>query len=142
MQTIKYSVKKLTTTIVNNDFIWPLLKPFLQASLFAFYSRKNPNNTSNKYAHLLDGKVVLSGPFKGMKYPNLEAFGSCIYPKILGSYERELHDTLNSISNTRYSEIIDVGCAEGYYAVGLSLQHPEARVYAYDIDETARRLCA
>jgi precorrin-6B methylase 2 len=38
--------------------------------------------------------------------------------------------------------VIDVGCAEGYYAVGLARIAPDATVYAYDIDEKARAACA
>jgi hypothetical protein len=37
---------------------------------------------------------------------------------------------------------VDVGCAEGYHAVGAALALPGARVHAYDNDEIARRLCA
>src|SRR5690606_34320539 len=36
------------------------------------------------------------------------------------------------------SEILDIGCAEGYYAVGFALKCPGTRVYAYDTDEQAR----
>jgi hypothetical protein len=37
--------------------------------------------------------------------------------------------------------IIDIGCAEGYYAVGLALRLPSTTVHAYDTDEEARALC-
>src|SRR5262249_54852199 len=40
-----------------------------------------------------------------------------------------------------YTEIVDVGCAEGYYAVGLAMRVPSARVYAYDTYDQATRLC-
>jgi precorrin-6B methylase 2 len=35
-----------------------------------------------------------------------------------------------------------VGCAEGYYAVGLARMMPDVTVYAYDIDAKARAACA
>lgn len=35
-----------------------------------------------------------------------------------------------------------MGCAEGYYAVGLARLMPEVTVYAYDIAERARAACA
>jgi len=81
--------------------------------------------------------VVLSGPFVGMKYLNEVVWGP-IEPKWLGTYERELHTIFESILETRYFSIIDVGSAEGFYAVGLALRHPLARVYSYDIDPWAR----
>ena len=36
---------------------------------------------------------------------------------------------------------LDVGCAEGYYAVGLALRCPAAHVYAYDTDPAALQAC-
>jgi precorrin-6B methylase 2 len=38
--------------------------------------------------------------------------------------------------------VIDVGCAEGYYAVGLARAMPEVTVYAHDILERAQQACA
>src|SRR5262249_676672 len=42
---------------------------------------------------------------------------------------------------TDYHQIIDVGCAEGYYAVGLALRIPSAVIYAFDTDQGALTLC-
>jgi len=86
------------------------------------------------------GFVVLSGPFEGMKYLS-EAVCSSLTPKLLGSYEAELHDALNEIIATDYDSVVDIGCAEGFYAVGLAMRLPNAKVYAFDIDAHARELC-
>ncbi len=86
--------------------------------------------------------IVRHGPFAGLKYPVLTSIGSALYPKLLGSYESELHPWIREVCAAGYSEIIDVGCAEGYYAVGLARQIPQAMVYAYDIYEGAQELCA
>lgn len=83
---------------------------------------------------------VRSGPFKGMDYVVQSAEGA-ILPRLLGIYERELHPALYQLASERIDHVIDVGCAEGYYAVGLARLLPGARVHAYDIDETARRRC-
>ncbi len=85
---------------------------------------------------------VMHGPFRGMKYNSAESHGSSLFPKLLGSYERELHSIINSFIDREYNHIVDVGCAEGYYAVGLALLIPEVNVYAYDISSVARELCA
>ena len=71
-----------------------------------------------------------SGPFAGMSCIS-EAICSSLVPKLLGSYESELHQVLNQILETDYQNVIDIGCAEGYYAVGLALRLPNARVYAW-----------
>lgn len=84
---------------------------------------------------------VLNGPFKGMRYPDFIAHGSAMYPKLLGSYESELYSALEELLITDYKTIIDVGCAEGYYAVGLAMRKPNATVYAYDVDKLAIEAC-
>lgn len=86
------------------------------------------------------GLVVQSGPFAGMAYIS-ESVCSSLVPKLLGSYEGELHEVLRQILSGEYETVIDIGCAEGYYAVGLALGLPRARVYAFDIDTRARELC-
>jgi hypothetical protein len=60
---------------------------------------------------------------------------------LLGSYESELGEILRKALETDYSEIVDIGCAEGYYAVGFGLCVPKAQIYAFDIDSEALRLC-
>jgi hypothetical protein len=84
--------------------------------------------------------VIQGGPFTGMAYVS-EAVCSSLVPKLLGSYEAELHEVLAEILTRDYETVIDVGCAEGYYAVGLALRLPGARVHAFDIDPRARELC-
>jgi hypothetical protein len=84
---------------------------------------------------------VLGGPFRGMRYPSLQAFGSTLYPKLAGSYECELVPWLERLRNRPYTAIHDIGCAEGYYAVGLALLFPGASVYAYDSDPAAMDAC-
>src|SRR5262249_8007661 len=85
--------------------------------------------------------TVRYGPFAGMRYPEAASVGSTLFPKLIGSYEREIRDVLEIIARTDYSEIVDIGCAEGYYAVGLAMTVPGARVLAFDTDEKAVRLC-
>ena len=84
---------------------------------------------------------VLHGPFAGMRYPRAQSTGSTLLPKIIGSYESELHGVMATILGRQYSDIVDIGCAEGYYAVGLGLRFAEARIHAFDTDVKARRMC-
>lgn len=85
--------------------------------------------------------TVLHGPFAGMRYPAARAAGSALIPKILGSYERELHPVIDRVAQTSYSDIVDIGCAEGWYAVGLATRLPGVLVHAFDTDPEARDLC-
>lgn len=88
----------------------------------------------------LDGLHVRSGPFAGMDYVVRAAEGALL-PRLLGVYERELHPHLLAFAEEGLDHIIDIGCAEGYYAVGLARLMPDVTVNAYDINETARRRC-
>ena len=63
---------------------------------------------------------------------------SCV-PKLIGSYEEEVHPIIEEIIRRRYSIVVNIGCAEGYYAVGFALRIPDAIVYAFDVDTTAQQ---
>lgn len=86
----------------------------------------------------LTSDVVLSGPFKGMKYRPSRRIAYC--PKLLGTYELELNDTIESACRRGFRRIVNVGAAEGYYAVGLALRLSGAEVVAYEADAGAARL--
>src|SRR5262245_1247587 len=77
--------------------------------------------------------AVRAGPFKGMKYIRSSA-GSCYIPKLLGIYERELYPLVEDAIKTQHDLIIDIGAAEGYYAVGLAMRCPSARVIGYELE--------
>ena len=85
--------------------------------------------------------TVRSGPFRGMRLIGEESWGH-IANYLLGAYERELHPVLEQMLDTGYDTVVDVGCAEGYYAVGLALRLPMATVHAFDIDERSQQICA
>jgi hypothetical protein len=86
------------------------------------------------------GGVVQAGPFAGMNYLRRSA-GSLLAPKLLGCYEAELHPLLARVARREYSAVVNVGCGEGYYAVGLARLLPAARVHAFDGDSAAQALC-
>lgn len=85
------------------------------------------------------GSVVFSGPFEGMVYH--QATEGATLPRLLGCYEAELHPFFEQLKTREYSTIVDIGCAEGYYAVGLARWLPGVQVLAHDIDAAARESC-
>jgi hypothetical protein len=87
------------------------------------------------------GPTVLGGPFAGMAYTTSATEGALV-PRLLGTYESELHPHLAAFAAGGLDCVIDVGCAEGYYAVGLARLMPQVIVHARDIDEKARAACA
>jgi glycosyltransferase involved in cell wall biosynthesis len=86
------------------------------------------------------GLVVQAGPFAGMKYLRTSTSGPLL-PKLLGCYEAELWEVLEQAARKPYRQVVNIGCGEGYYAVGLARRLPGARVYAFDTQELARSLC-
>lgn len=87
------------------------------------------------------GTVVSGGPFAGMTYAATATEGALI-ARLLGVYESELHPHLAAFAGEGLDCVIDVGCAEGYYAVGLARLMPDVTVYAHDILERARTACS
>jgi hypothetical protein len=86
------------------------------------------------------GPKILGGPFEGMTFVRQVAEGCCV-PKLLGCYEEELHPHVEAAIAADYPRVLNVGVAEGYYAVGLARRMPKTHVYAFDLDENAQRTC-
>jgi hypothetical protein len=84
-------------------------------------------------------KKILAGPFKGMTYIR-EARGSELLAKLLGTYELELNGAIDRMIRRQPDLVVDVGCAEGYYAIGLAVRIPAARIVAFDTDRYAQHL--
>jgi predicted O-methyltransferase YrrM len=96
---------------------------------------------SSELSRMCDNSV-LSGPFKGMRLPDTSSLGDADRaPKLLGTYEENLHGSLAKAVARVPSLVINVGCAEGYFAVGLARLLPDATVHAFDIDGVAAALC-
>jgi len=87
-----------------------------------------------------DGAVVQSGPFKGMAYPVRASEGSRV-ARLLGAYEASLHPVIEAIIARAPDLVIDIGSAEGYYAVGLARRLERTRILARDPDDRAQALC-
>jgi len=83
--------------------------------------------------------MVMSGPFKGLRYCD-SSVGSEYLPKLLGTYERELHGIVEEICARHYQTVVNVGAAEGFYAVGLARRLPEARIVAFEMAPEGRKL--
>lgn len=89
------------------------------------------------------GPTVLHGPFRGMTYPDAVLRSKSVYnlaARLLGSYEAELHDIVEGAVVDGYERVVDIGCGDGYYAVGLARRMPACTVEAYDPDPVARDL--
>ncbi|HMJ95316.1 MAG TPA: class I SAM-dependent methyltransferase [Thermoleophilaceae bacterium] len=89
------------------------------------------------------GLSVRGGPFAGLEYdPSAVGFAEVLVAKLIGAYERELHPAIRAIqADEGIDTVVNIGCAEGYYAVGLARSVPRLRVHAYDLSPIMQRLC-
>lgn len=95
----------------------------------------------------LTRNAVASGLFAGLLIPDEESWGEYWPtlndwgPKLLGFYELELQPALEDVVQSASDVIINVGCGDGYYALGLARLLPNAKIVAYDTDEVSRKIC-
>ena len=80
---------------------------------------------------------VRTGPFAGMRY-GTESIGSAYIPKLLGIYESELWPFIEQSCSKAVRLVVDIGAAEGYYAIGLARRIPTATVVAFEADVNGR----
>jgi hypothetical protein len=80
---------------------------------------------------------IRNGPFAGMQYGSVSV-GSAYIPKLLGIYECELSSLIEGACSKRPPLIVDIGAAEGYYAVGLAIRNPNSRVVAFETEAAGR----
>ena len=100
--------------------------------------RLGPNQKVVENCVFPEGEIrILGGPFSGLRYYNKTIWGT-ITSKWLGCYEEELAGIVSDIISRGYPTVVDVGAAEGYYAVGLAKTMPRSRIISFDTDPIAR----
>ena len=80
---------------------------------------------------IISHKVVISGPFVGMKYVS-QSIGSAYVCKILGTYEKEIQEYVLAPQLSSFDVFINIGSGEGYYAVGVAINNPNLNVIAFE----------
>lgn len=143
-------LRRAIEVIVHVDFLWLFLRPIAKfGAMLVTYRNRKENKlalTDEKrhfdeiFAAVIASKTVLHGPFEGLRYPSLDAAGSSLYPKLVGSYELEIQPIIEDICLHSYDTVINIGCGEGYYAVGLALRLKSANIFAFDTDQEAQRM--
>lgn len=101
------------------------------------HERLFPAEWANRRVRDRFGDEVQAGPFAGMRYPDYAIERVDLFaPKLLGSFEQELHEAIESAVEARPRLVVNVGAADGYYVVGLARRLPAARVVAFEADES------
>lgn len=86
------------------------------------------------------GTTVLQGPLAGLNFIEQSSEG-CHIAKLIGCYEQPLHPVIYDIISSNYSTVLNIGSAEGYYAVGLARKMLKSKVMAFDLDCKAQEAC-
>lgn len=82
--------------------------------------------------------TVKYGPFTGMKILPKYCWGDGdTGGKLLGIYETELYEEIEEVIKSNPDLIINYGCAEGFYGLGLAMRLPNTKVVLFDISPTA-----
>jgi hypothetical protein len=87
-----------------------------------------------------EGTKVLQGPLAGLDFIENSAEG-CHIAKLLGCYEQPLLPYIQQAIDTPYQQVVNIGCAEGYYAVGMALKMTNTHIKAYDLNPAAQLAC-
>jgi precorrin-6B methylase 2 len=142
LKSVNYIVDRLIITSAGKGFLAIYNKISSYLNHRYNYQFLDPHSGLDKEVlHFFKDLVVKHGLFAGMKYPSFKAICSALLPKLSGTYENELNVVFEKIKDNNYELIVDIGCAEGYYAVGLALMFPTTPIYAFDTDSEARKLC-
>lgn len=86
------------------------------------------------------GTVVMQGPLQGLDFLPQSAEG-CHIAKLLGCYEQPLQPFIEAAIAENCPTILNIGCAEGYYAVGMARRMPGTLVRAHDLNPEAQQVC-
>ena len=79
---------------------------------------------------------VAYGPFKGMKFnPNSTWSKYDLITQTLGVYEKHILEKLILFSKKQNLHFIDIGAADGYFAIGAAYSNIFKKVYAFDKSE-------
>lgn len=107
----------------------------------AFRARQGITTLGERMAAATDA-TVQAGPFRGLGYPaDRMADVDAPVAKLLGCYEREIAGVFESALARGVDVFVDVGSADGYYAVGMAVASPRVTTFAYELSRAARRLC-
>jgi hypothetical protein len=129
------SIAKHIVPMKVRDFLRPYFDEDARDARF----RELDRSLSRQVFDQTGGRVV-GGPFKNIQYLDGNLAGSFLCPKLLGTYEMELHPLVEGIIAHPYKSIVNIGAGEGYYAVGLARRMPGARLICYEMAERNREM--
>jgi glycosyltransferase involved in cell wall biosynthesis len=79
------------------------------------------------------GDCIIGGPFRGLQYTPATASECCAHV-LLGTYEKELHATIENAIGSEYDTVVDIGVSGGYYLCGFAKRVPLGHIIGFEAD--------
>lgn len=87
----------------------------------------------------IGGKVIQYGAFRGMRLSKISGWCKAeLASMLLGMYEREVVQYLANLPYRARENFVNVGAAEGYFAIGMLHAELSVRTICFELSETSR----
>ena len=135
--------KRTLQKIFLNKWSYKLLSPFiyvanrLQASKTNFEEADLQEQFYKEASEIFKDKIILHGPFKNLNFNAGNTGASSNFAKMLGSYESEIHPFIENAIKNNYTNLINIGSDDGYYAIGFAAKMNALKIYAFDTNKAA-----
>lgn len=140
------SVEKLI--LAEAEYFHPMLERAQQSTLEQREAwrretiRERQERMSLEVFDILKGEVKY-GPFKGLRLDRDTWWGKLdLGSQCLGLYEKEILNLIESTNTGRYSTFIDIGAADGYYAIGMLVSGKIDKTICFELTEKGRAVIA
>jgi|TARA_B100000795_G_scaffold260913_1_gene237218 hypothetical protein len=132
-------ILRFFSVLKKDGFSWTIVRIFLVILKQPNEIQRAKNKVLNKII-LEHGHQVAYGTFKGMKLSkNTYWSKNDIITHILGVYEKHVLKKIIEFSKKGNYPFIDIGAADGYFAIGMAFSETFKKIYAFEIDEEGRR---
>ena len=132
-------ILRFFSVLKKDGFSWTIVRIFLVILKQPNEIQRAKNKVLNKII-LEHGHKVAYGTFKGMKLSkNTYWSKNDIITHILGVYEKHVLKKIIEFSKKGNYPFIDIGAADGYFAIGMAFSETFKKIYAFEIDEEGRR---
>ena len=134
-----FRILRFFSTLKKDGFIWTIVRIFLSTLKQPNEIQRAKNKVLNKII-LEHGYQVAYGAFKGMKLSkNIYWAKNDLITQILGVYEKHVLKKIIEFSKKGNYPFIDIGAADGYFAIGMAFSETFKKIYAFEIDEGGRK---
>ena len=135
-----FRISRFIDNILKDGLVWTISRIFLKIFKSPNEIQRKKNKVLN-YLVKIHGHRVAHGIFKDMKLNrNIYWSKNDLTTHILGVYEKHILDQLIKFSKHKNTIFIDIGAADGYFAIGSAYSGLFQKVYAFEIQKNGREI--